>query len=108
MSVDTVFRSAPTADYTRTRQFLQKELEEREAAIRESRPTSAPNVDPVSWATSQATQRVIDQITAALERIDAGTYGRCIRCGGPIVAARLEIMPYAENCIDCQRSVDKR
>lgn len=108
MSLDIAPRSAPPLDTARIRRFLENELREREAIIREASPTAAPNVDPVSWATSQATQRVMDQITAALDRLDAGTYGRCVRCGGAIVAARLDIMPYAENCIDCQRDVDRR
>ncbi|TQK18607.1 TraR/DksA family transcriptional regulator [Microbacterium sp. SLBN-154] len=108
MSLDTAPRSAPKIDTARIRRFLEEELREREAIIREASPNAAPNVDPVSWATSKATQRVMDQITAALDRLEAGTYGRCIRCGGAIVAARLDIMPYAENCIDCQRDVDRR
>lgn len=108
MSLDTTSRPAPKLNHARIRRFLQEQLHEREAILRDVAPTAAPNVDPVSWATAQATQRVMDQITAALDRLEAGTYGRCIRCGGAIVAARLDVMPYAENCIDCQRNVDQR
>ena len=108
MSLDTTSRPAPKLNHARIRRFLQEQLLEREAILRDVGPTAAPNVDPVSWATAQVTQRVMDQITAALDRLEAGTYGRCIRCGGANVAARLDIMPYAENCIDCQRNVDRR
>lgn len=108
MPVDIAPRSAPKLNHAHIRRFLEQELQEREAIIRESGPAAAPNIDPVSWATNQATRRVMDQITAALDRLEAGTYGRCIRCGGAIVAARLDIMPYVENCVDCQRDVDKR
>ena len=35
------------------------------------------------------------------ERIAAGTYGRCARCGELIGARRLEANPYAVQCTDC-------
>ena len=38
---------------------------------------------------------------AALERIDRGTYGICERCGQPIPAGRLEVIPYARTCVKC-------
>jgi len=43
-------------------------------------------------------------IDEALARIDAGSYGRCASCGKPIAAERLEALPWAALCIDCQRS----
>jgi DnaK suppressor protein len=42
------------------------------------------------------------QIDEALARIEAGTYGTCERCGNAIPAARLEALPQATLCIDCQ------
>ncbi|MGF3057364.1 TraR/DksA family transcriptional regulator [Microbacterium sp. YY-01] len=41
------------------------------------------------------------QIEAALDRWNAGTYGVCISCGTGIPAARLEIRPFAERCVPC-------
>ena len=49
---------------------------------------------------AQSTQRLAE-IAAALARLDAGTYGHCVRCGGPIAVARLETRPYAPTCITC-------
>jgi DnaK suppressor protein len=46
---------------------------------------------------------VLAEIDAALERIDAGTYGTCANCGEQIPAERLEALPYATLCIDCKR-----
>lgn len=40
-------------------------------------------------------------VVDALSRVDAGTYGSCIRCGQPIPAARLEVMPTATMCVPC-------
>ena len=42
------------------------------------------------------------RIERALARIEAGTYGVCVRCGEPIGADRLEAMPEAELCISCK------
>jgi len=38
-------------------------------------------------------------IDAALERVAAGTYGRCVVCGAPIPDARLQARPFAATCI---------
>lgn len=46
----------------------------------------------------------LQQIEAALARMDAGTYGICMQCGEPIAPARLEVLPYATYCIRCQSS----
>jgi DnaK suppressor protein len=42
-------------------------------------------------------------VDEALARLDAGTFGICVRCGGPIATERLEALPWAARCIDCQR-----
>jgi DnaK suppressor protein len=49
----------------------------------------------------------LELVDAALERLDAGTYGACRRCGKPIPPGRLEALPWAAHCIDCQRIVDR-
>ena len=42
-------------------------------------------------------------VDEALARIEDGTFGICVRCGEPIAAERLEALPWAARCIDCQR-----
>ncbi|MBA2380550.1 MAG: TraR/DksA C4-type zinc finger protein [Chloroflexi bacterium] len=46
-------------------------------------------------------------VEAALARLDDGTFGTCARCGLPIAAERLEALPWASHCIDCQRIVGR-
>ena len=50
------------------------------------------------------------QIDAALDRLDAGRYGRCAECGEEIAASRLKALPFAVRCLDCQeaRESDER
>lgn len=42
----------------------------------------------------------LDDVEAAIARIDEGTYGACEVCGSDIGAARLEAMPATRFCID--------
>jgi RNA polymerase-binding transcription factor DksA len=44
----------------------------------------------------------LDDIEAALTRLESGTYGRCGSCGAPIPPARLEAMPAAVVCVTCK------
>jgi DnaK suppressor protein len=44
----------------------------------------------------------LDQIEAALRKIDKGTYGLCESCQKPIAKARLDALPFARYCITCQ------
>jgi RNA polymerase-binding transcription factor DksA len=48
----------------------------------------------------QATRHIAD-LDRAAERVSAGTYGTCERCGGPIALARLEARPSASTCVSC-------
>lgn len=47
-------------------------------------------------------------IEHALQRMTAGTYGLCQRCGQPISTERLDARPAAELCIDCARGLEPR
>ncbi len=49
---------------------------------------------------AQARRRV-QELESAVERAQAGAYGRCESCGEPIGAARLEARPTARTCIAC-------
>jgi DnaK suppressor protein len=43
----------------------------------------------------------LDDVEAALQKMDDGTYGRCETCGNEIQEARLEAIPAARQCITC-------
>jgi RNA polymerase-binding transcription factor DksA len=46
-------------------------------------------------------RNALDEIEAALERIEDGTYGRCETCGVKLPEPRLEAIPYAALCVQC-------
>jgi DnaK suppressor protein len=50
----------------------------------------------------------LGDIEAAMERMDAGTYGQCTDCGVSIPPARLNAYPTAKRCIDCQTVAEQR
>jgi RNA polymerase-binding protein DksA len=52
-------------------------------------------------------ERTLEQVDAALGRIEAGTYGTCEVCGRPIGAERLEAVPYTTLCIDDARKLEQ-
>jgi DnaK suppressor protein len=47
------------------------------------------------------------QVVAALRRIEEGTFGTCEGCGEGIAMARIEAVPYASFCIDCERERER-
>ena len=53
-------------------------------------------------------RKLIEKINAALDRIDAGTYGYCLETGDPIGILRLEARPTATLCIEAQERRERR
>src|SRR5437763_5782476 len=52
-------------------------------------------------------RRLLRDVVAALQKIDNGSFGECERCGEAIADKRLEALPFARYCIDCQRLVEE-
>lgn len=48
------------------------------------------------------------QMERAMERLDAGTYGRCESCVQPIPKARLQAFPSATLCVRCKQREERR
>jgi DnaK suppressor protein len=46
------------------------------------------------------------QVSAALERLAAGTFGYCLQCDEPISERRLQALPWAALCLRCQEATD--
>ncbi|WP_231389002.1 TraR/DksA C4-type zinc finger protein [Marmoricola sp. URHB0036] len=86
-----------------------------EAVVAASRDTNADDEHDPEGATiafersqiealARQAEHHLEEIDAALKRLDAGTYGTCEVCGNPISAARLEARPTARVCIVCAAS----
>ena len=59
------------------------------------------------FSLSDTERNTLLQIENALRRMDEGTYGRCANCGQNIAAARLDALPWARFCVDCQELAEK-
>src|SRR6266540_4100441 len=57
----------------------------------------------IDYTLEENSEHVLAGIDAALERIDDGTFGKCVTCGREIAEDRLEAIPWATQCIDCKR-----
>ena len=53
-------------------------------------------------------REMLYQTEQALERLDAGTYGRCENCGNPIGKARMQAFPRAILCVECKQRQERR
>ena len=102
------------------RKAVQREIDESLARHRESqgqwREDAAADPDDMSSRDSQghnlvsilvARNQMARQLDAALQRLDDGRYGVCEDCLTPIAERRLEAIPFARRCLECQRQAEQ-
>jgi len=63
--------------------------------------------DEVSSQLAQLDSRVLSQAERALMRLKQGKYGICENCERKIALTRLNALPYATLCIDCERQMEE-
>ena len=80
------------ADQARTREPLSLDSADR--------ATERENDDVVDAIGARAESELL-LIKEALARIEAGTFGSCLKCGSAIGEARLRVVPYATTCSAC-------
>ena len=61
----------------------------------------------LDYTLEENAEEILAAIDAALARMEDGTYGICQNCGKPISPERLEAIPWATRCIDCQRREER-
>lgn len=52
-------------------------------------------------------RKLIGKIQAALDRLEAGTFGTCTACGRGIPPARLRARPVTDVCVDCKAEAER-
>lgn len=60
-------------------------------------------VQDVELALMEMKSETLAKIDDAMIRLEAGTYGTCAECGDEIAEARLQAVPFAALCRDCQQ-----
>ncbi len=48
-------------------------------------------------------EAVLAKVNKALKAVENGTYGKCSKCQQNIEEGRLDIIPYADVCVSCDR-----
>jgi DnaK suppressor protein len=61
----------------------------------------------LSFSISDAERNLLLQVEEAIARIDGGRFGRCTHCGHSIARPRLEAIPWARLCINCQELLEQ-
>jgi DnaK suppressor protein len=56
---------------------------------------------------SDENRRILQLVGEALERMKEGTYGHCVMCEQEVQQKRLEAVPWARHCIECQEKQDQ-
>lgn len=56
---------------------------------------------------SDGNRRVLQLVNEAMERMKDGTYGQCVECQQEVQQKRLEAVPWARHCIECQEKQDQ-
>jgi len=101
----------------RRRDALRKALAGDLSLLKELRQQSAGDVvdaaldsaqDEISSQLAEVESRELASIEKALELMRRGTYGICEYCNCKIPLARLNALPYATSCIECQREAERR
>lgn len=56
----------------------------------------------------ESEEQLLEEIDAALDRLDQGTFGRCMDCHREIPKERLQALPYARYCVPCTQKRQPR
>jgi DnaK suppressor protein len=106
---ETAARSALVAERQRLRAELAQEIVAPGQMTYGSQAAAASQVfeQQRDLALRDRNSQHLADVDAALARLDGGTFGACLRCGRPIAPERLEALPWAAHCIDCQRIVSR-
>ena len=66
----------------------------------------ADEAESEDFAEGELDSTTLQQVQAALRRIENGTFGQCLVDGGPIELARLDAIPWAPYCIRHQTQLE--
>jgi DnaK suppressor protein len=107
LAVTRAARTALDAERGRLRVELDAEIEAPAQMTYGSQAAAASQVfaQQRDLALHDKAENELELVDAALARLDAGTFGTCLRCGNDIAPGRLEALPWAAYCIACQKLV---
>ena len=82
---------------------VREERDQRPTGIRDSVDASdATFQTEIDMALLEMQAATLSRIDEALARLEAGEYGACFECAGPIAESRLKALPFAVRCRACE------
>lgn len=82
-----------------------KNMDMPEAEVGDDIDNASKSLDKeILFELSSNAHKTIDQIEAALRKIDKGIYGTCEYCRKPISKKRMKALPFARYCVNCQHT----
>ena len=110
------------AELKEIKKYLLKLKEEATARLKNKKDMDMPEAevgDPIDDATRSLDKEIlfelsgnahntIEQIEAALRKMDKGIYGTCEYCRQPIPKKRIKALPFARYCVNCHHPTDHR
>lgn len=94
------------------RAHLRVEVKHLRQALRTEVEVNIDEGDPellehdIAWSLLQIQENKLNALNKALQQVRQGHYGICEGCGNPIDPSRLEALPEATLCINCQRAAE--
>jgi DnaK suppressor protein len=61
----------------------------------------------LSYQLTVSERDVVRRVDDALDRMEEGEYGICVACGKKVQTGRLDAVPWARHCIECQELQDR-
>jgi len=52
--------------------------------------------------------KLLKEVQAAINRVEEGTYGTCLRCDEEIPEKRMKAVPWAAYCVGCQETIERQ
>ena len=92
-------------DLAKNREVSEETVDE-SAQDMADRATSAYTKE-FAYSLSESDRKILILIEDALSRLDTGTYGTCVHCSQAVQDKRIEAVPWARHCLDCQELQDK-
>ena len=90
------------------RDKLSRSEDEGGDGARDSVDEASVNYNKEFWyALSDSDRKIMRMVDEALRRVEEGSFGECIHCENPIQKKRLEAVPWARHCLECQDLQDK-
>jgi DnaK suppressor protein len=98
-------KSSLSAEIAKTRSAEEETTEESTQDIADKAVSSYTR--EFLYSLTDGERNTLLHIDDALGRIDEGTYGLCLNCGQLMTEKRLNAVPWAPYCLDCQELSEK-